>query len=112
MIESYSFGSIIIDGKRYSSDVIIFPDRVRGSWWRKEGHSLCKEDIEEIIAEKPEVLVIGMGDSGLMQVPAETREYIESQGIELIVKRTEEASKTYNELSPLKRVIAAFHLTC
>ena len=112
LIESYSFGSIVIDGKRYSSDVVIFPERVNSSWWRKEGHSLCREDIKEMIAEKPDVLVIGTGDSGLMQVPVELKEYIKSQGIELIVKRTEEASRVYNELSPLRKVVAALHLTC
>jgi hypothetical protein len=29
MIDSYDFGAIVIDGKRYSSDVIIYPDRVK-----------------------------------------------------------------------------------
>jgi hypothetical protein len=32
-IESYHFGEIVIDGRRYSSDVIIYPDRVEGQWW-------------------------------------------------------------------------------
>ena len=112
VIESYSFGSIVIDGKRYGSDVLIFPGQVKSSWWRKEGHSLCKEDIEEIIAGKPDVLIVGTGDPGLMQVPKETEEYVKAQGIELIVKRTKEAVKVYNEFSSSRKVVAALHLTC
>jgi hypothetical protein len=42
-IESYRFGEIVIDGRRYSNDVIIYPDRVDGKWWREEGHSLVPE---------------------------------------------------------------------
>ena len=44
-IEGYSFGSISVDGRRYKSDLIIYPDRVRSDWWRKEGHQLQLEDI-------------------------------------------------------------------
>jgi len=34
MIESYSFGQMVIDGQEYTSDLIIFPDRINSSWWR------------------------------------------------------------------------------
>jgi len=33
MIESYKFGEIIINGKKYSSDLIIFEDYIYDSWW-------------------------------------------------------------------------------
>ena len=36
MIESYDFGRIVIDGRKFASDVIIFLDRVDGNWWRKD----------------------------------------------------------------------------
>ncbi|MEQ8191120.1 MAG: hypothetical protein ABRQ39_24360 [Candidatus Eremiobacterota bacterium] len=45
MIDSYDFGTIKISGKTYKSDVIIYPDRVDGKWWRKEGHSLHPDDL-------------------------------------------------------------------
>ena len=112
MIEAYTFGSITIDGKRYSKDVIIYKDRVDDSWWRKEGHNLCVDDIREIIEAEPEVLVIGTGDSGLMRVPKKTKEFVESKGIGFIVERTAEAVKVYNSLCGTKDVIAALHLTC
>jgi len=112
MISSYSFGRIIIDGKEYTSDVIIFPDRVKAGWWRIEGHTLHIEDVEDVIGEKPEVLIIGTGYAGMMRVLAETRQRLESEDIELIIEKTRRACETYNQLSKSKRVVAALHLTC
>jgi len=112
MIDSYDFGRIVINGKHYNSDLIVFPDKVRDGWWRKEGHSLHVKDIDEAVRDKPEVLIVGTGYSGLMKVPAETREYIKSKGIELIAQRTAEACKTFNRLVDSKKVVAALHLTC
>jgi hypothetical protein len=112
MIEEYDFGRIIIDGKVYTQDVIIYPDRVEGGWWRREGHELSVADIGGILREKPEVLVVGTGNAGLMQVLDEVRTLLSSRGIKLIEKPTKEACKVFNELSEKTRVIAALHLTC
>ena len=112
MIDSYDFGRIVINGKRYSSDLIVFPDKVRDGWWRKEGHRLDVEDLKDVLEAKPEVLVVGTGYSGLMKVPAETREFVRSKGIELIVQGTAEACKTFNRLVKSRKVVAALHLTC
>jgi hypothetical protein len=112
-IEDYRFGRIVIDGKPYTSDVIVFPDRVEDGWWRNEAHELCPADLWEIVPEKPEVLVVGTGQSGLVRVLPETREYLEQQGIKLIVETTAEACKTFNRLSRSgEKVVAALHLTC
>jgi hypothetical protein len=113
LIDSYDFGEIVIDGRRYTSDVIVFPDRVKADWWRKMGHQLCVEDIEEALEEKLDVLVVGTGYSGLVKVLSETEKYVRSRGVELIVQRTGEAYKTFNRLVQSgKRVAAALHLTC
>jgi hypothetical protein len=112
MIDSYSFGKIMIDGKMFTSDVIIFPDRVDDSWWRKNGHLLQKEDLTEIIKHDLEVLIVGTGDNGLMKVTDETRRFLESRGIELISEETRKACDTYNNLLGRKRIIAALNLTC
>ena len=112
MIDSYEFGSIVIDGKTYSSDVIIYPDRVKDDWWRKEGHELCIDDLEDVVGNKPDVIVVGMGDPGLMRALPETEEYIKSQKIKLLVQRTRKACRTHNQLSSSRKVIALLHLTC
>ncbi|RMG68146.1 MAG: hypothetical protein D6710_10540 [Nitrospirae bacterium] len=110
-IEHYSFGRITVDGKTYSKDVIIFPDRVLSPWWRKEGHSLCLEDLAEVLKEPPEVLVIGKGYAGVMRVPDDTLKALRQRNIEVIVQRTTQAVRTFNQLEG-RRAIAALHLTC
>jgi hypothetical protein len=32
MIESYNFGRIVIDRRRFGSDAVIFPERIDGNW--------------------------------------------------------------------------------
>jgi hypothetical protein len=112
-IDSYAFGKIVINGKAYSSDVIIYDDRVDSSWWRKEGHSLYPEDIAEVLNARPDILIIGTGYAGVMSVPKKTLAHIESRGIEVKVARTSKAVELYNSLQGKKKtVIAAFHITC
>jgi hypothetical protein len=112
MIESYDFGQIIIKGRKYTRDILIFPDNVKDGWWRKEGHKLSLEDLKEVFEAKPEVLVIGTGYSGLMKVPKDVKDYAKSKNIKLIIENTRQACQTYNRLHKSKKVVAAFHLTC
>jgi len=112
IIDSYQFGLIVVNGKKYTSDVIIFSDRVRDNWWRKTGHELCLKDIAEVITENPEVLVVGTGASGLMKVLPEAQQAVEAQGIKLIVEATDTACHTYNHICHSQRAIAALHITC
>lgn len=112
MIEKYTFGQIIIDGKKYTSDVIIYPNRVDDNWWRKDGHELSLEDIREIPLKELEALVVGTGNSGFMKVLPETGKYLKSKNIRLIAEETEKACQTYNHLCKTAKVIAALHLTC
>ncbi len=112
MIESYDFGRMDVDGRTYTSDLIIFPDRVNDSWWRKSGHKLCLADIEDVLKEEPEALVVGTGFYGIMSVEDEVKSYAQSQGIELIIAKTKKAAQSYNEFASKKKTIGAFHLTC
>lgn len=115
MIESYDFGIIVINGKRYTSDVIVFTERVVDGWWRKEGHRLYVDDLKEILNHepKPEVLVVGTGYYGLVKVSPDVESALKYQGIELKVQPTKEACQTFNKLlKSNKRVAGAFHLTC
>jgi hypothetical protein len=111
-IEAYSFGRIVVGGQVHTADLIILPGRVVGGWWREEGHSLSVADLAEVFAAKPDILIVGSGANGVMDVPAETREAVEAAGIRLIVERTAAACQTYNRLRATARVAAALHLTC
>jgi len=111
-IEAYQFGSITISGRTYTHDLIICLDGIRTDWWRKQGHSLCPEDLDSVIGLDPEVLIIGCGRDGRLKVPDETRDWITRRGIELIDLPTPEACDRYNELAGASKVIAGLHLTC
>lgn len=111
-IEYYSFGTITIDDKTFTSDLIIYPDKIDHSWWRKEGHLLQIDDLGEVLKENPEVIIIGTGYSGIMKVNKDLIDFLESRGIEVIVEKTSQAVKIFNEVSPLKKTIACLHLTC
>ena len=112
-IDSYSFGSMTVDGKIYNADLIIFPDRVKSNWWRKEGHALAIEDLDEVINYHPEVLIIGKGASNCMVIPPSIKNALKEKQIELIDENTEEAYQLFNEqIKKGKRAVGAFHLTC
>jgi len=111
-IEHYAFGTIMIDGRIYRSDVIVLPDRVLPDWWRGTGHSLTLSDLRVVVADPPATLIIGTGASGGMAVPAETIDALEAMGIEVLVRPTGEAVEVYGRLSPGGGVAAALHLTC
>ena len=112
-IDSYQFGRIVIGGVNYSSDIIILGNAVQSNWWRKQGHSLCVEDLKTIITEGPSVLVVGCGASGLMKVPEKTRQVLQENDIQSESLDTYKAVQRFNELSQAGvNVAAALHLTC
>jgi len=115
LIESYNFGVMVVNGKRYTSDLIIYEGKVFDGWWRKEGHRLYTKDLDRIFSfqPKPQVLVVGTGYNALLKVSSEVEEALKSHGIELVAQPTKEAFQTFNKLLVSgKRVAGAFHLTC
>jgi hypothetical protein len=111
-VKNYSFGKMEVNGERHSKDLILLPDRLESNWWRKRGHRLAVEDLQEVFDAAPDVLVVGTGAYGAMKVPDETRRAIEAKGIELHIAQTGDAWQTYNRLQEQRRVAGAFHLTC
>jgi len=110
-IDDYSFGRIVINGTVYTKDVIILPERVFHPWWRKEGHYLHWEDLQEVLSSSLDVLYIGKGYSGVMQVPQELIQRLQSRGLEVIVDRTAEIVRKFNSDQRYLKA-AALHLTC
>jgi len=113
-IDSYSFGSIQIDGKGYSTDVILLGGDVKSSWWREAGgHVYAVEDFQELLAAAPEVVVLGTGYFGRVKVLDETLTALAAAGSEIVVERTGGAVECFNRFAEEGRdVAAALHLTC
>jgi len=56
-------------------------------------------------------VIIGTGDSGMMEVPRHTRTFLEEKGITVLIEKTGRAVHLFNEQRG-RKVIGAFHLTC
>ncbi|MGH2557066.1 MAG: Mth938-like domain-containing protein [Actinomycetota bacterium] len=110
-IEGYRFGRVLVDGAEQTRDVIVLPKRVVSNWWRKEGHALVLEDLEDVLGDLPERLVVGTGASGQMRPDPECVRRLAERGIEVEILPTDEAVRRYAGLDP-GRTAAALHLTC
>ena len=110
-LEDYSFGRVVADGEEQTRDLIVLPDRVVPNWWRRDGHSLAIDDLEDVLDELPERLVVGCGAHGRLRPAPAVIEALERRGVEVEVLTTDEAVRRYNELDE-RRAAAALHLTC
>jgi hypothetical protein len=113
VIEEYRFGRLTVDGEAHTKDLIILPESVRANWWRRRGHEVCVDDLEEVLAASPEVVVVGTGAYGAVKVLDEARRALTEAGAELIAEPTGAAWQTFSRLQAEgRRVVAALHLTC
>ena len=113
MIERYSFGSINILGKQYTSDLKIIDGQVHPDWRRKSGHTVDVAEITDILSAKPEYLIIGSGSFGMMKLSDQSKQHLIDYGVNVIKERTSTAIHTFNQMyAEGKDVAAAFHLTC
>jgi hypothetical protein len=114
MINEYTTGGhMTVKGTRYRRDLKIIRGEVIGNWWRQKGHHLAVGDIDDILAARPQILVIGTGYAGNMRVPESVRQTLQELQIKVIAQTTADATATFNRLSAEgKDVAGAFHLTC
>jgi hypothetical protein len=112
-IEDFGFGWISVGGKRYSSDLVIYPDgRVEDAWRRSRGHRLKSDDIKELIESHPEVIIAGTGVSGMVTPDDALETQLARRGITFEAIPNEQAVRRYNALIGTRRVGCCFHLTC
>ncbi len=109
-IQGYEFGKIKINEQEIDYDIALTDESIE-KWWRKTSHNVEPSDVKEFIEKyKPELVIFGNGHDGMMQVPEETKKFIQEKGIEIIVQKTGEAVKIFNKEN--KKKIAFLHLTC
>ena len=113
MIDACSFGVIVIDGKKHTSDLLIYPDgRIMEPWWRRHGHRLSSDDIRDLIESDPDFIIAGTGVSGQVKPDKALEDLLHQKGITFIAAPNPDAMRQYNEIEQGKRVGACFHLTC
>ena len=90
-ITGYDSGRIAVDDRTCTADVTIVPGCVIDTLWRHQGHSLHTDDLDTVVRAKPDVLVVGAAYCDRTPIPHNTRQYLESQGIDLNGLNTREA---------------------
>lgn len=113
-IDAYRFGSISIDGRVYTDDVVLLRDRVVSPWWREAGgHVFALSDLGLVVGARAAVVVLGTGRYGRVNVPEETLAALRAAGAEVVVAVTGRAVEGYNRCADAgEDVVAALHLTC
>ena len=114
-IEDYSFGRIVVDGTTYTKDIKIIKGEVVPKWWRESGHLLQYQDIEDIVAAEPDLLIVGTGSPGRLKIDPELPSLLEQKGIKMEILPTQQAIERFNTLVEKQgtdRIAAALHLTC
>ena len=61
MIDSFKFGQIVVDGKTYTSDVIVFPDRVDDTCGERRGITCVSKILRPLRMKHPRLLWWGQG---------------------------------------------------
>jgi hypothetical protein len=110
-LEDYSFGRVTVDGQEHTRDLIVLPGRVVSDWWRREGHSLAIEDLDEVLDELPGRLVLGVGAHGRLRPDPAVIAELERRGVRVECLPTDAAVRRYGELDA-RATAAALHLTC
>ncbi len=113
MISGFSFGRIVVNDKIYSNDIKIVSGNLVPDWWRRSGHSVEIEDIQDILDSSTDIIVIGKGQPGYMNTSDTLRQYLQQNHFRLIEEPTSDAIQTFNLLtSEGKRVSGGFHVGC
>jgi hypothetical protein len=110
-LEDYSFGRVTVDGHEHTRDLIVLPHRVVPDWWRRGGHSLAMEDLDEVLEELPERLVLGVGAKSQLRPDPAVLAALERRGVQVECLPTDAAVRRYGELDQ-RHTAAALHLTC
>jgi hypothetical protein len=119
-IEEFTWGRFIILGKAHSDlgegvgkDIRLIDNDVT-EWKERKGHHLIPDMVTGIFEKNLTTLIIGIGVDSAVEVPSETRKYIQVKGIgRLILLPTPEACGMYNHLIRSgNRVGLLAHGTC
>jgi Uncharacterized conserved protein len=116
-VDKFSFGSIVIDGRKHHKDVLIFADGAvkerRGGFLMFGSHNIKREEIEELARGEPEIIIIGIGTSGKASLATGVEGWAAEKNLNLIVQPSYEAVTKLNELTEQKKKVAALlHITC
>lgn len=116
-IQSTQFGEVTINNERYSYDIFI---RVNGKIKKRDkkiakelfgtSHKICVEELKKVCKKSPELLIIGSGQQGMVELTSDGKDFLKKEGIDYEIKPTPQAIQAYNEAKKRKTII--LHVTC
>ena len=117
VINKTSFGSITISGKTYDHDIVI---NLNGEVVKRKkklskkvygtSHKVSMEEAKFILEENAEVVIIGNGQYGALELSNEAREYFQKKHCKVNVLPTSEAIEAWNNEGG--KAVGMFHVTC
>lgn len=117
-IDSTQFGEVIVDGISFHQ-VLIIGDSIEERDYKKleelfnTSHEIGDWEMEKLLSNNPEIIIIGTGQNGAMELDKETIQKLQSKGAEIISDSTPKAIEIYNDQVKLgKRVNTLIHTTC
>lgn len=116
IFEKTWFGGVRINGNDYR-DVVVVGEEIKPRQTSRldqeyGGHHLVGDfEIEELLANQPEVIIIGNGQSGVLEVSEKVKERMRE--VKLLILKTPPAIAKYNQLvGEEKKVNCLIHVTC
>lgn len=96
-ITSYDENTLQVNGKNFSSSLIISSRELKTDWSAQSIETLCTEHFKPIIELNPELVIIGTGNK-LVFPPLETYAELIKLGVGVEIMDTGAACRTYNVL--------------
>jgi len=116
-IDELTFGSIIVEGKKYRRDILIFADgtvkKRKGGFLMFGSHKIKKHELEELSQGQPETIIVGTGTNGAANIAPDAESWAKEKNLSLLVQPSYDAVARLNELAKQKKKVAALiHITC
>ncbi len=112
-----SFGKVTAGGKARSNDIYI---RVNGKVKKRKkatarehygsSHTIGPKELEKVCKGGPEIVFIGSGHSGKVELNEEGQRYLSQRSIDVQLSPTPEVVEAYNSCE--RRKAALIHVTC
>jgi hypothetical protein len=118
IIDKVFWGKVKVDGKEYHQVLIVGNEVIERDEPKLENlfgttHKIGEWEQEKLLSNKPEMILVASGWSGVLKIEAEFKKRVENAGIELRVALTPRVAKVYNQLvKEGRRVNALVHTTC
>ncbi len=116
-IDELIFGSIVVEGKKYRRDILLFADgtvkKRKGGFLMFGSHKVKKQELEELSQGQPEIIIVGTGTNGAAHIAPEAGSWAKGKNLSLLVQPSYDAVTRLNELVEQKKKVAVLiHITC